>query len=100
MLLLLPGVAAGALEIQLPSRVAYVYSMRQPPGVVGKQAYNTYLRHMMVDGKPITVQVQAEGLAAAVWLQMCASHPGGCHVCRMCSMPGPRVPELPSDTYL
>ncbi|WIA30550.1 hypothetical protein OEZ86_000633 [Tetradesmus obliquus] len=51
------GVAAGALEIQLPSRVAYVYSMRQPPGVVGKQAYNTYLRHMMVDGKPITVQV-------------------------------------------
>jgi hypothetical protein len=57
LLLLLSGVAAGALEIQLPNRVAYVYSIRQPPGVTGKEAYNTYLRHMMVDGKPITVQV-------------------------------------------
>jgi hypothetical protein len=57
-LLLLPGVAAGALEIQLPNRVAYVYSIRQPPGVTSKEAYNTYLRHMMIDGKPITVQVR------------------------------------------
>jgi hypothetical protein len=78
LLLLLAGVAAGALEIQLPNRVAYVYSIRQPTGVTGKEAYNTYLRHMMVDGKPITVQVTyaygASGCvceACALWCAMC-----------------------------
>lgn len=51
------GVAAGALEIQMPDRVAYVYSVREPPGATCPSVYCTYLRHMIVDSKPITVQV-------------------------------------------
>eukprot|EP00775_Hariotina_reticulata_P007145 gene7145-7360_t len=53
------GVAAGALEIQLPERVAYVYSLKQDPllGQQQRSEYNTYLRYLMVDGQPVTVQV-------------------------------------------
>lgn len=54
------GVAAGALEIQLPNRVAYVYSIQQLPTVAKPPQYNTYLRHFMVDGRPITVQVSKQ----------------------------------------
>lgn len=51
------GVAAGALEVQMPDRVAYVYSVQELPGVTRPSQYCTYLRHMIVDSKPITVQV-------------------------------------------
>jgi hypothetical protein len=52
------GVAAGALEVQMPERVAYVYSVREPPGAIRPSQYCTYLRHMVVDGQPLTVQVR------------------------------------------
>jgi hypothetical protein len=62
----LPGVAAGALEIQMPDRVAYVYSVREAPGATRPSVYCTYLRHMIVDSKPITVQVGQ----AALWARL------------------------------
>jgi len=45
----------------MPERVAYVYSVREPPGATRPSQYCTYLRHMVVDGQHITVQVCGGG---------------------------------------
>lgn len=46
----------------MPERVAYVYSVKQHPGATRPAPYCTYLRHLMVDSQPVTVQVgQAAG---------------------------------------
>jgi uncharacterized membrane protein YhfC len=54
------GVAAGALEVQLPERVAHVYCLKQDPmlGQHQRSQYNTFLKYLIVDGQPVTVQVQ------------------------------------------
>jgi hypothetical protein len=64
------GVAAGALEVQMPERVAYVYSVKQPPGATRPSPYCTYLRHLIVDSQPVTVQVRR----GTVTMQRCGSN--------------------------
>ncbi|KAF8068440.1 Pcca [Scenedesmus sp. PABB004] len=52
------GVDAGALEVQLPGHVAYVWARRgDAAGGRGREPYCTFLRHMVVDGRAITLQV-------------------------------------------
>jgi hypothetical protein len=51
----------------MPERVAYVYSVREPPGATRPSVYCTYLRHMIVDSKPITVQVGHRTTGVLYW---------------------------------
>lgn len=55
----------------MPDRVAYVYSVKEPPGATRPSQYCTYLRHMMVDSNPITVQVKG-GVGGLSLFEMCA----------------------------
>jgi hypothetical protein len=52
--------AGGALEVQLPQRVAYCYATPQEPGPTHDGArYTPYLHHLVIDGQAMCLQVSA-----------------------------------------
>lgn len=61
--------AGGALEVQLPQRVAYCYASPHEPGPTHDGGrYTPYLHHLVIDGRAMCLQVGADTLHTTLTL--------------------------------